>query len=90
MEPNGSGEVWRSDVRSRRRLPPPLIFVGSIALILALALAVFYELLRPPMTDLVLVACFLSATAAMSIGVGYGAYRLGLIDRSPRLSWTLL
>jgi signal transduction histidine kinase len=26
----------------------------------------------------------------MSIGVGYGAYRLGLIDRSPRLSWTLL
>nr|NIV30843.1 hypothetical protein [Anaerolineae bacterium] len=37
-----------------------------------------------------LVACFLSVTAAISIAVGHGAYRLGLVDLSPRLSWTLL
>jgi HAMP domain-containing protein len=67
-----------------------LVFAGSVALILTVALALFYQLLQPPMTDLVLVACFLSATAAISIAVGHGAYRLGLVDRSPRLSWSLL
>jgi signal transduction histidine kinase len=78
------------DVELRRPLPLPLLFVGSVAVILALALALFYQLVRPPMTDLVLVAAFLSVTAVISIAVGHGAYRLGLIDRSPHLSWTLL
>jgi signal transduction histidine kinase len=78
------------DMQVRRPLPLPLLFAGSIALILGLALALFYQLLRPPMTDLVLVASFLSFTAVISIAVGHGAYRLGLIERSPRLSWTLL
>ncbi|MGD2178054.1 MAG: HAMP domain-containing sensor histidine kinase [Anaerolineae bacterium] len=73
-----------------QRLPPPLLFAGSVALLLALALALFYWLIQPPMRDLVLMACFLSITAAVSIMVGYGAYRLGLIDRSPHVSWTLL
>lgn len=74
----------------RQRLPPSLLFAGSVALLLALALALFYWLVQPPMRDLVLVASFLSITAAISIAVAYGAYRLGLIDRSPRVSWTLL
>jgi signal transduction histidine kinase len=78
------------DIQLRRPLPLPLLFAGSVALILALALALFYQLLQPPMGDLVLVACFLSATAVISIAVGHGAYRLGLMERSPHLSWTLL
>ncbi|MGD9029059.1 MAG: HAMP domain-containing sensor histidine kinase [Anaerolineae bacterium] len=79
-----------TDTQPRRQLALPLLLVGSVVVVLALALALFYQLLQPPMTDLVLVASFLSATAAISIAVGYGAYRLGLIDRSPHLSWTLL
>jgi len=79
-----------TDMKLRRPLPLPLVFAGSIALILALALALFYRLLQPPVKDLVLMACFLSITAVISIAAGHGLYRLGLINRSPRLSWTLL
>jgi signal transduction histidine kinase len=79
-----------TDGDRRQRVSPPLIFVASVALLVALALALFYRLLQPPTRDLVLVASFLSITAAISIAVGHGAYRLGLVDLSPRLSWTLL
>ena len=79
-----------TDKHHRQRLPPPLIFVGGVALALALALAIFYSLARPPMQDLVVLACILSVTAAVSIALGHGAYRLGWVDRSPRLRWILL
>jgi signal transduction histidine kinase len=35
-------------------------------------------------------ASFLSITAVVSVAAGYGAYRMGWINRSPRVSWTLL
>jgi len=79
-----------TDKHHPQRLPPPLIFVGGVALALALALAIFYSLARPPMQDLVVLACILSVTAAVSIALGHGAYRLGWVDRSPRLRWILL
>jgi signal transduction histidine kinase len=74
----------------RLRLPPPLFYGGAVALALALTLAVFYSLARPPMSDLLELASILSVTAAASAGLGWVAFRLGWVDRSPALGWTLL
>jgi signal transduction histidine kinase len=67
-----------------------LRFVGTVALTLALALGVFFLLMHPPMADLGFMTLFLAITALISVAVGYGAYRLGWIHRSPRISWVLL
>ena len=75
---------------SRARLPLPLRFVLGVALIVAISLWVFYLLMRPPINDLGLMASFLSITAVISVLVGYSAYRLGWMHRSPALRWTLL
>lgn len=74
----------------RQHLPPPLLFAGGVASALAVALAVFFSVLQPPMEDLVALACVLSVAAAVAIALGYGASRFGWMDRSPHLSWTLL
>jgi signal transduction histidine kinase len=79
-----------TDRNSRQRLPAPALLVGSVALVLALALVIFYSLAQPPMQDLVVLAAILSVAAVLSIGLGHGASRLGWIDRSPRLQWTLI
>lgn len=42
------------------------------------------------MGDLEHMAQFLSFTAVISIGIGYGAYRLNWIERAPSLRWVLL
>ena len=73
-----------------RRAPLLLLFGGAVALTTALALAIFYGLMRPPGSEFGLLACFLSLTAGISIIAGYGAYRLGWVRNSPRLSWALL
>jgi signal transduction histidine kinase len=67
-----------------------LRFIGSVALTLALALAIFFLLMRPPLVDLRLMTLFLAVTALLSVAIGYGAYRLGWIHRAPRISWVLL
>jgi signal transduction histidine kinase len=74
----------------RRRMSLPLLFAGGVALTVALALLIFYLLMRPPMGDLGAMAAFLTITAVVSIAAGYGAYRSGWITRSPHVSWTLL
>jgi signal transduction histidine kinase len=74
----------------RQRLPPWSLFVSGVALALALALAMFYSMAQPPMSDLVALVGILSVTAALSIALGHVAFRRGWVDRSPRLSWTLL
>ena len=74
--------------RRARSLPP--LFAGAVALTTALALAIFYGLMRPPLGEFAELAGFLSTTAVISIAVGYGAYRLEWIRHSPRLSWVLL
>lgn len=71
-------------------LPPPLPFVGGVALALVLALGVFFGVLHPPMSDLLALTGILSITAVASIALGYGAFRLGWVDRSPTLRWLLL
>lgn len=65
-------------------------FVGGVALALVGSLLFFYFLMHPPMAEIGLMASFLAVTAVISIIAGYGAYRLGWISQSPRLSWTLM
>ncbi len=65
-------------------------FLGGVALTLALALAIFFLVMQPPARDLGLMALFLAITATVSVGIGYGAYRLGWINHSPHISWVLL
>ncbi|MFN2227446.1 MAG: histidine kinase dimerization/phospho-acceptor domain-containing protein, partial [Anaerolineae bacterium] len=77
-------------VEPRRSLVPHLRFIGGVILTLALALGIFLLLMSPPMGDLGLMALFLTGTALVSVAVGYGAYRLGWIYHSPRISWVLL
>ena len=77
-------------IEYRRSLTPHLRFIGGVALTLALALGAFFLLMKPPVGDLGLMALFLAITAAISVVVGYGAYRLGWIHHSPRISWVLL
>jgi signal transduction histidine kinase len=62
----------------------------GMGLIILVSLAVFYLLMRPPAFDLWLMTLLLTATAVLSAIAGYAAYRLGLLERSPALLWTLL
>jgi signal transduction histidine kinase len=62
----------------------------GILSILAVSLAFFNLLMSPPSNELGLMAVFLSITAFVSALVGYAAYRLGWVNRSPTLRWTLL
>jgi signal transduction histidine kinase len=74
----------------RRRLSLPLLFASGVGLTVAVALAIFYLLMNPPMSEIGAMAAFLTITAVVSVAAGYGAYRLGWFSRSPRVSWTLL
>jgi len=72
------------------RPSPTLSFIAALAAILALSLGLFYGLMHPPMGDLGLMAQFLSVTGVVSAIAGYGAYRLGWMERSPSLRLTLM
>jgi len=74
----------------RRPVSLPLAFAGGVALTVALALAIFYVLMRPPMGEIGAMAAFLTITAVVSVAAGYGAYRTGWVSHSPHISWTLL
>jgi signal transduction histidine kinase len=67
-----------------------LRFIAGVCLTIALALTIFLLVMRPPLSDLGLMALFLSFTAVLSVGVGYGAYRLGWMNRAPHISWVVL
>ena len=77
-------------MRIRWQASLSLRYVLSALAVLALSLGIFYWLMRPPFGDLALMARFLSTTALVSVLAGYGAYRLGWIEQSPTLRWTLL
>jgi len=65
-------------------------YAFGVLLIVALSLGVFYLLMSPPLSDLRLMAMFLGITALVSALVGYGAYKLGWLNLSPTLRWSLL
>ena len=67
-----------------------LRFVAGVLLAMALALGVFYLVMRPQQSDLGLMALFLTVTSAVTLLAGYTAYRSGWISRAPSLRWALL
>jgi signal transduction histidine kinase len=77
-------------IEYQRPFAPHLRFIGGVTLTLLLALGAFFLLMNPPMSEIGLMALFLAITAAISVVVGYVAYRLGWINHSPRISWVLL
>ena len=77
-------------IRPQDRSRQSLWFVVAVIVIVAIALGLFYLLMRPPMNEIGLMALFLSITSIITILAGYGAYRSGWISNSPRLRWALL
>jgi signal transduction histidine kinase len=75
---------------SLSHLPMLARLAVSTLLIVAISLAFFNMLMSPPTDELALMALFLGITAFVSALVGYAAYRLGWINSSPTLRWTLL
>lgn len=67
-----------------------LRFLIGVLVTLTGALIIFYLLMRPSMFEMKAMALFLSITAGISVLAGYGAYRAGWINRSPRITWTLI
>ncbi len=76
--------------RAESRWGLPLRLIGGVVLALVVTLGIFYLLMHPPMDEIGLMALFLSITAVISVAAGYGAYRLGWINQTPRLSWAIL
>lgn len=77
-------------IEHRRSLTPHLRFIAGVVITVAVALAIFFLIMQPPLREMGLMALFLSITAAFSAAAGYGAYRLGWIHHSPHISWVLL
>lgn len=65
-------------------------FLISVAFILAVTLLIFVLIMQPPQADFNGMILFLSGTAVISLLVGYGTYRFGLINHTPKLHWSLL
>ncbi|HEY6072966.1 MAG TPA: HAMP domain-containing protein, partial [Anaerolineales bacterium] len=74
----------------QKRVTLPGRLALGVLLILVLSLVGFYFLMNPPMNDIWLMAGFLAITAVVSGLAGFGAYRLGWIQRSPTVRWTLI
>ncbi len=72
------------------RFPTLIRFALGVLLIILISLGIFKILMSPPMPELRLMALFLSITAFVSVLAGYAAYRLGWINLSPTLRWSLL
>ncbi len=68
----------------------PLRFIGGVLLTMIIALGLFWVIMQPPVADFRAMALFLSVTAGISIAAGYIAYRSGLAQRAPHISWLLL
>jgi len=68
----------------------PARLAMGILLIIAISLGIFFLVMLPPLKELGLMALYLGGTALVSALAGYIAYRLGWINFSPTLRWTLL
>ena len=66
-----------------------LRFVAGVLLAMAVALGVFYLIMRPQQADLGYMALFLTITSVITLLAGYTAYRLGWISRAPSLRYAL-
>jgi len=68
---------------------PARMMIG-VLIILAISLGIFELVMLPPLKELGRMALYLGITALVSALAGYVAYRLGWINYSPTLRWTLL
>ena len=75
---------------TRRRLGLPLRFLAGVTLALTLAMLFFLLIMQPSLAEVRAMLIFLVATALISVAAGYGAYRFGWFNRSPRLILTLI
>jgi signal transduction histidine kinase len=73
---------------SKTSMPARLVI--GVLFIVAISLLFFILVMLPPMQELGLMALYLGITALVSALAGYIAYRLGWINYSPTLRWTLL
>lgn len=67
-----------------------LRFFLSVLLPLAFSLGMFYFLLHPPLTDFRVMVNLMLLSTVLSVMAAYVAYRLGWINRSLHIRWTLL
>ena len=65
-------------------------FALGILMVVAITLGIFYILMHPQANEIGLMAKFLSITAIISGIVAYGTYRMGWLNRSPTIFWTLI
>jgi signal transduction histidine kinase len=65
-------------------------FVVSVLLPLAVGLGLFYLTMNPPMSDFSAMTGLMTLTTLLSLVLAFAAYRLGWINRSPRLHWSLM
>ncbi len=79
-----------STTQTEPHLSRLLRYALGVLLVIALSLGIFYLAMQPPMKETGLMAAYSSLTAAVSILVGYGAYRLGWFIQTPHLRWAIL
>lgn len=65
-------------------------FVASVLLPLLVGLGLFYLTMNPPMSDFSAMMELMLLTTLLSLVLAFAAYRLGWLNRSPRLHWSLL
>jgi signal transduction histidine kinase len=68
----------------------PLRFAFGIITIVAITLGIFYILMNPQVNEIILMAEFLSITAVISGVIAFGTYKMGWLNRSPTIFWTLI
>jgi two-component system, OmpR family, sensor histidine kinase SaeS len=68
----------------------PLRYVFAVLVIMFASILAFWLLMQPPLTELGLMALYLSITALFSITLGYIAYLTGWLNRAPSLRWALM
>jgi len=62
----------------------------GILIVVIITLGIFYILMHPQANEIGLMAEYLSITAVISGIVAYGTYRMGWLNRSPTIFWTLI
>jgi signal transduction histidine kinase len=65
-------------------------FLASVLLPLAIGLGLFYMTMNPPMSDFSAMLELMALTTLISLVLAFAAYRLGWINRSPRLQWSFI
>lgn len=79
----------QTTIRSERWPWRLLRLLAGVGLALALALAIFWVSMTPPLVEFQAMLTMLGATAVVSVFAAFLAYQLGWIRWSPRLRWTL-